>query len=112
MTLSNPLMKKLIAAYDRGMVVPFVGAGISTPNCVLWNDFIDNLENAAGIKQNASSAQNSAVPLVQRAAKVVRKIRNEVPYSLGDKVRVALKSKGNHTTPPSGNGTAVDLADI
>ncbi len=89
--------------------MPFVGAGISAPNCVLWSEFIENLETQAGIQKAVQSLGASPVGLVQRAAQVVRKIRNECPGEMGNKVRNALCSKVVSTVCPPGS---VALAGI
>jgi hypothetical protein len=34
----------LVSAYERGRLVPFLGAGMSFPACQLWDGFLENLE--------------------------------------------------------------------
>ena len=81
------ILPRLVVAYERGMLVPFVGAGISTPNCVLWNEFVGNLEREAELTDEIAAideagaehgkVSRSSRHLVQRAARAVRKLKHE-----------------------------------
>ena len=77
--------------------MPFVGAGLSTPQCALWEEFVINLEREAEIwvetpsKCERCKAPLSPTELIRRAAQAVQKLRlKQVP--LADVVRRALKS--------------------
>jgi hypothetical protein len=67
------VLPSIIAAYDQGRLVPFIGAGASAGACVMWEDFVGNLEVAAGMRPRCDS------DLVQRAARAVRKLKNDEP---------------------------------
>ena len=41
------ILPLLVSSYQRGRLVPFLGAGMSTPNLTLWEKFVENLEKAA-----------------------------------------------------------------
>jgi hypothetical protein len=41
------MLPLLVSAYERGRLVPFLGAGMSYPACTLWEGFLTNLEKAA-----------------------------------------------------------------
>src|ERR1700749_2669173 len=41
------LLPLLVSTYLQGKLVPFLGAGMSTPRLVLWHQFIENLEQQA-----------------------------------------------------------------
>lgn len=74
----DTLMPRLVDAYERGTLVPFVGAGISRPQCSLWPEFVANLENEASIPAVRPLGENVPTSsLVQRAGRAVRKLRQD-----------------------------------
>lgn len=42
-------MPNLMAAYDHGRLVPFLGGGASVGGCTLWPEFVAKLEGSPGI---------------------------------------------------------------
>lgn len=40
----------LAARYDRGLLVPFIGSGMSVPACASWKQMVQSLERHAGIE--------------------------------------------------------------
>ena len=88
---------RLVATYERGMLVPFLGAGISVPHCALWAPFVANLEQQAGITAGTSPESSGAMTsstssLIQRAGRAVRKLRLDRMPPLDDAIRAALRA--------------------
>jgi hypothetical protein len=111
---TDSVLPQLVAAYDRGLLVPFVGAGISTPNCALWGEFVMNLEREAEIIEpppprcSHCNAALSPTELIQRAARAVRKLRYEQRSAMSGAVRSAIRSSTTATTvrPPGSEALA------
>src|SRR6266567_7230871 len=38
--LDESMLERMVAIYDRGLLVPFIGAGMSYPSCRLWDRFV------------------------------------------------------------------------
>jgi hypothetical protein len=93
--LSTPV-RDLALAYGQGLLVPFIGAGLSAPTCPLWPDFVAKLERAAGVSSQDSTISGDA--LIRRSARAVRKLRNE--SSLADAVRTAIYAESDRFKPP------------
>jgi len=97
----NPPFDDLAAAYGRGALTPFIGAGVSAPTCPLWTEFIDRLEESAGIERD--NAMESA-DLIRRASAAVQALRHKSPGALQDAVeevmyRKSRKADGTMATP-------------
>ena len=45
------MLDRMVAVDDRGLLVPFIGVGMSYPGCRLLNRFVAKLEQQAGIKK-------------------------------------------------------------
>ncbi len=45
----------LVSAYERGRLVPFLGAGMSYPACTLWNGFLSHLDKVAAQLEKAQA---------------------------------------------------------
>ncbi|MBX7208556.1 MAG: SIR2 family protein [Verrucomicrobiaceae bacterium] len=96
-------LPRLVAEYDRGRLVPFVGAGISAPNCALWGEFIFNLEKEAGMRNTSErykANEDGSSRLIQRAARAVRKIRHSPSIDFAEAVRRSLVPACKSTSPP------------
>jgi len=87
------ILGPLTAAYDRGLLVPFIGAGMSSPACQLWEGFVSKLERRARCATSAGDRE-----LVHRAARAVRKLRFGSGETLADAVRLVL-SDGTQPIP-------------
>ena len=61
----------LVSTYQRGHLVPFIGAGMSAPKLALWKPFVLRLEKDAGIVPSHPSLDVRA----QRAANAIRNNR-------------------------------------
>src|SRR5215813_5481892 len=66
------ILPLLVSTYMRGHLVPFLGAGMSAKRLALWDDFVTNLENEAGIRRDKSPKSSNDV----RAQRACTKIRN------------------------------------
>jgi hypothetical protein len=88
----------LLAPYDRGRLVPFIGSGMSMPSCVSWKVFVERLEKEA--KLDAEIEKVNQVGLIPRAHQAIGKIRMHskeefakiVERSLWDKKSVPKKT--------------------
>ncbi len=89
-------LERLVAAYEKGRLVPFIGAGMSVPTCPGWAQFITSLERTAGTRPRSPSAEPDA--LIRRAHTAVRTLRNDAPLRFADRVRHALI--GRRHSPP------------
>lgn len=77
----------LAAAYGKGLLTPFTGAGLSFPACPLWIEFVEALESAAGIERAVGS---QPADMMRRASRAALTLRNRDPDELGRQVRQAL----------------------
>lgn len=84
------LLPRLTQAYAQGLLVPYLGAGMSANGCPLWSDFVENLEREAGLQVEGADLGRSS-DLTHRAARAVRKIKNQQPTEFAEKIRLALK---------------------
>lgn len=76
MTLQfEQLLPRLVAEYERGRLVPFIGSGMSMPVAPSWKALIEGLEQAAGIEPSVREADNRSEGLVRRANKATRRLR-------------------------------------
>jgi hypothetical protein len=76
MSLSfDQVLPRLVAAYERGRLVPFIGSGMSLPVARSWKGLITGLEEAAGVPSSAEPEDNKPEALVRRANKATRKLR-------------------------------------
>lgn len=90
-------LHRLMAAYDAGTLVPFVGAGmsrsldVSRPTLPSWPEFIHRLEGESrGSTRGGKPEDASPADLVRRANRAVRIIKRDVGRSFTDAVRRAL----------------------
>ncbi len=69
------LLPRLVAAYERGRLTPFIGSGLSMPVAGSWSGLIKGLEQAAGLESSKLEVDNKPEALVRRANKATRKLR-------------------------------------
>lgn len=86
----DSVLLRLRYLYKRGVLVPSLGAGMSVDGCPLWKDFVINLERAANLACDGAQARESSSELIQRAARAVRKLKNERSGQFASVVRQAL----------------------
>ena len=96
-------LKILSAAYDRGHLVPFIGSGMSTPICSLWEEFVQRLEAPKGGQVDKSSSSN----LVQRALFVIQNLRRQ-GQSVASAIDKAIYLNDSEAIPSS----TVTLASV
>ncbi len=63
---------RLVAAYDQGLLVLFLGAGMSAPACPLWEPFVTRLERHAGIEPARNDHH-----FIERTARASRRVRQD-----------------------------------
>src|SRR5262245_53101752 len=97
-------LPRLLGAYDRGRLVPFLGAGASVPACPLWPEFVENLETLAGLRpksvKSKSPVTQSSQHLIRRAAHAVRRLKNEGDVTFVEVIKGAIQSKKTKTSCP------------
>jgi hypothetical protein len=81
-------LPRLIATYEAGQLVPFLGAGMSIPACADWAYFIGNLERLANATDPGDDTDAAA--LVRRANRAVRALKLADPGHFPDVVSEAL----------------------
>lgn len=84
----DDVLPRLVCAYEKGSLVPFIGAGLSVPACRLWEPFVARLEQAAGSKGKEGDATPDG--LVLRANRAISRLRALGTPTLAQKVREAL----------------------
>ena len=87
---------RLLEFYNRGALVPFLGAGMSYPACAQWGEFVDQLGRIADEPQSKSAParapqERSASELVNCAALAVRKLKNQYADRFPRFVKLALR---------------------
>lgn len=91
---AESLENQLVSAYDRGLLVPFLGAGMSHPACPLWDGFVTRLEDQAGILPDRFTSDP-----VERAARAVRRIRHDPGRDIAEVVRSVLVADPQEPPP-------------
>jgi hypothetical protein len=100
------VLPRLVAAYETGRLVPFIGMGMSRPLCADWPDFIRRLEEEADRVRAAETrhktdmagvaisppitAETKPEELVQRANFAVERLRRAAPNKLAEGLHRAL----------------------
>jgi hypothetical protein len=85
------VLPRLLAAYEAGRLVPFIGVGLSRPHCADWTGLIKGLEGAAGITGLPElCATTKSEDLIQRANRAVRKLRSGAPQEFEDALGKSL----------------------
>jgi hypothetical protein len=74
------MLPLLVSAYERGRLVPFLGAGMSAPACAQWGELVANLERLASVKPPGPVDATAAQPagnLTARADHAAAVLRNQ-----------------------------------
>jgi len=82
------ILPLLVSSYQRGRLVPFLGAGMSTPNLTLWEKFVENLEKAA---HSDSDAKINPEIRAQRVCTIIRNSKGHAGFL--EAVGSALKTE-------------------
>ena len=87
----DELLPHLVAAYERGRLVPFTGSGMSMPVCPSWEAFVERLELAVGADADrAAGAPSDSESLIRRANVASRALRLRNPDGFAEVVEGAL----------------------
>jgi hypothetical protein len=80
------ILPLLVSTYQRGHLVPFIGAGMSAPNLATWEPFVLNLEKDAGV---TTPSHPSLDIRAQRAADAIRNSRGRECFltSVGEAIK-------------------------
>ncbi|RKH92865.1 SIR2 family protein [Corallococcus sp. AB038B] len=95
---------RLASLYHRGLLVPFIGAGLSRPTCPGWEEFINRLETAA---ETGAGAGRDTAALIRRANKTVLALRHRGQGTLVKAARAALATK--NVKVPEGTRCLADI---
>ena len=88
------VLPRLVATYETGRLVPFIGSGMSQRTCTDWATFIHQLENAAGGKKAARlDSKTPREVLIGRANNAVRTLKLGAAGAFAKAVRKGLLSK-------------------
>jgi hypothetical protein len=83
-------LPRLVSAHDQGLLVPFLGAGMSVGACPDWKDMIQRLEAEAELAPVEPGEAELAADLVRRANTAVRILKRRKPGEFPRAVRRAL----------------------
>jgi hypothetical protein len=87
----DELLPHLVAAYERGRLVPFIGSGLSMPVCPSWKVFVEALELAVGAgAAQIDGAASDSESLIRRANLASRALRLRDPDGFAKVVERAL----------------------
>lgn len=89
--------RRLLATYEAGDLVPFLGAGMSIPACVDWPAFISGLERLAEFEANDDATDPDG--LIRRANRAVRTLKLRDPRGFPAAVGKALVGSGDGIPP-------------
>src|SRR6266850_6822002 len=84
------VLNRLVATYESGRLVPFIGSGMSRPACSDWTGFVQKLEACS--KSPSQENQNSREDLIRRANTAVRKLKGGEAGTFVTAVRTSLSS--------------------
>ncbi|WP_084799785.1 SIR2 family protein [Bradyrhizobium sp. Ai1a-2] len=96
----NPPFDELAMAYERGLLTPFTGAGLSRGACPGWLQFVKDLEEAADAKGDGGE---TPAELIRRAWRAVQVLRHQSSDALERAVHRSLYSRldaGECVLPP------------
>ncbi|HEU0015362.1 MAG TPA: SIR2 family protein [Longimicrobium sp.] len=96
-------LPRLAAAHDQGVLVPFLGAGMSRPTCPDWAALITRLEEQAGVVE--PGAPSGPADLVRRGNRAVRVLKRRAAHEFPAAMRTALYADGE-TVPPQTSALA------
>jgi hypothetical protein len=91
----DDILPRLVASYECGRLVPFIGSGMSIPACVDWKTLVENLEGtAAADGERERPRADSSADLVRRANAAVRKLQAREPGAFLAAVELAAVGGG------------------
>lgn len=96
------MLPRLVTAYDRGILVPFLGAGRSVDLCPDWQTLIEALEQGrTGTDLGGRSPSNDPAALIRRANEAIRLLAMDSSSARITRVREALYAKPELNHGPS-----------
>jgi hypothetical protein len=98
------VLPRLVAAYEAGRLVPFIGSGMSRRTVTDWVTFVRKLEEGAGISEDAKPGVDTPPPredLIRRANRAVRVLKAQEPGRFARAVRAALAGEPGTGSIPS-----------
>jgi hypothetical protein len=96
----DTVLPRLVATYESGRLVPFIGSGMSAQVCKAWPAFIEGLEKASDIPGPPLDADTPREVLVRRANLAVRKLKRAAPGKFAAAVRESLLAKPGEEPAP------------
>lgn len=95
------VLPRLVTAFDRGVLVPFIGGRMSRKTCPDWPHLVTLLEAAESTttKQAGNGAKNHPHALIRRADRAVKLLRRRQPH--GGRDNLAEHSSALHSGPES-----------
>jgi hypothetical protein len=96
----DEILPRLVAAYEVGRLVPFIGAGMSVPTCTGWNEFVRELEAEAGPGRGRRKRRKRAAPeeIIRRANHSVRRLKSVSHGRFVEALRRSL-ARGSSAVP-------------
>ena len=89
------ILPRLVATYEIGRLVPFIGSGMSRQTCTDWATFIRQLEDAGGCAEAAAIESDTPRDvLIRRANKAVRTLKRGEAGAFAKAVRAGLLTAG------------------
>jgi hypothetical protein len=95
----DQILPRLLVAYDAGRLVPFIGVGMSRPNCADWRGLVAGLESGASILDEPLSGDTRPEDLIRRANRAVQSLRASAAGRFEEALRAAL-FVGSASPPP------------
>jgi hypothetical protein len=93
------VLPRLVATYEAGRLVPFIGSGMSRRVITDWAGFVHKLEVAGGrTVRPAIDGKTSRDELIRRANAAVRALKGAEPTGFANAIRAALRSDETHDT--------------
>jgi len=92
------LLPRLVATYEVGHLVPFIGSGMSLRTCTDWQTFIEKLETATGqseesLPESATCETARAAELIRRANSAVRTLKHGEREAFEKAIRESLRAR-------------------
>jgi len=84
------ILPRLLAPYEAGRLVPFIGSGMSAGVCTDWSNFVRGLELAAHGTQAMRQDEETRDALIRRANNAVRILRAREPGTFERALAAAL----------------------
>jgi len=87
------LLPRLVATYEAGRLVPFIGSGMSRPAVTDWATFVHKLEiEAPRSRASPIKSTTSREELIRRANRAVRTLKGGAPKAFARAIRAGLRS--------------------